>query len=181
MGDGLSTLDGIVLAGYVLAMLGMGIVIARRNSSTEDFFLGGRSLPSWAVGISLIASLLSTITYLGMPGEMFRTGLGFLTRQLALPMVLGIVWFLWIPFFMRLNLTSAYEYLEHRFDYTTRVIAAIFCARDDPSILSQYAKLETLHNPGHDDKGGLARRWRQPADGQESHEVEKNTACNGAT
>ena len=53
------------------------------------------------------------------------------------------------------------------------VIAAIFCASDDPSILSQYAKLETLHNPRHDDKGGLARRWRQPADGQESHEVGK--------
>ncbi len=127
MGDGLSTLDGIVLTAYVLAMLGMGLYIARRNSSTEDFFLGGRNLPSWAVGISLIASLLSTITYLGMPGEMFRTGLGFLTRQLSLPMVLGIVWFLWIPFFMRLNLTSAYEYLEYRFNYTTRVIAAIFC------------------------------------------------------
>lgn len=127
MGDGLSTLDGIVLVGYVLAMLGMGLYIARRNSSTEDFFLGGRQLPSWAVGISLIASLLSTITYLGMPGEMFRTGLGFLTRQLALPMVLGIVWFLWIPFFMRLNLTSAYEYLEQRFNYTTRVLAAVFC------------------------------------------------------
>lgn len=127
MGDGLSTLDGIVLGGYVLAMLGMGLYIARRNASTEDFFLGGRSLPSWAVGISLIASLLSTITYLGMPGEMFRTGLGFLTRQLALPMVLGIVWFVWIPFFMRLNLTSAYEYLERRFNYTTRVLAAVFC------------------------------------------------------
>ena len=127
MGDGLSTLDGFVLGGYVLAMLGMGLYIARRNASTEDFFLGGRDLPSWAVGISLIASLLSTITYLGMPGEMFRTGLGFLTRQLALPMVLGIVWFVWIPFFMRLNLTSAYEYLECRFNYTTRVIAAIFC------------------------------------------------------
>ncbi len=127
MGDGLSTLDGIVLAAYVLAMLGMGLYIARKNTSTDDFFLGGRSLPSWAVGISLIASLLSTITYLGMPGEMFRTGLGFLTRQLSLPMVLGIVWFVWIPFFMRLNLTSAYEYLECRFNYTTRVIAAIFC------------------------------------------------------
>ena len=127
MGDGLSTLDSIVLGGYVLAMLGMGLYIARKNTSTEDFFLGGRQLPSWAVGISLIASLLSTITYLGMPGEMFRTGLGFLTRQLALPMVLGIVWFVWIPFFMRLNLTSAYEYLERRFNYTTRVLAAVFC------------------------------------------------------
>lgn len=127
MGDGLSTLDGIVLGAYVLAMLGMGLYIARRNTSTEDFFLGGRALPSWAVGISLIASLLSTITYLGMPGEMFRTGIGFLTRQLGMPVVLLIVWFVWIPFFMRLKLTSAYEYLENRFNYTTRVLAAIFC------------------------------------------------------
>jgi len=127
MGDGLSGLDVIVLAVYVLSMLGMGIAIAKRNTSTEDFFLGGRRMPSWAVGISLIASLLSTITYLGMPGEMFRTGLGFLTRQLGLPMVLLVVWFLWIPFFMRLKLTSAYEYLERRFDYMTRVLAAVFC------------------------------------------------------
>ncbi|MGZ0175222.1 MAG: sodium:solute symporter family transporter, partial [Planctomycetales bacterium] len=58
---------------------------------------------------------------------MFRTGIGFLTRQLGLPIVLLITWFLWIPFFMRLRLTSAYEYLERRFNYPTRVIAAAFC------------------------------------------------------
>lgn len=124
---GLTTIDSLVVAAYLAAMLTMGFYIARRNASTEDFFVGGRDLPSWAVGISLIASLLSTITYLGMPGEMFRTGIGFLTRQVGLPLVLLIVWFVWIPFFMRLNLTSAYEYLERRFDYRTRVLAAVFC------------------------------------------------------
>jgi len=124
---GLTTIDFAVVSVYLAIMLAMGFRIARRNASTEDFFLGGRDLPSWAVGISLIASLLSTITYLGMPGEMFRTGIGFLTRQVGLPLVLLVVWFVWIPFFMRLNLTSAYEYLERRFDYATRVIAAIFC------------------------------------------------------
>jgi len=124
---GLTLVDGVVVGLYLAAMLAMGFVIARRNASTDDFFVGGRNLPSWAVGISLIASLLSTITYLGMPGEMFRTGIGFLTRQLGIPIVLLIVWFVWIPFFMRLNLTSAYEYLERRFNYATRALAAVFC------------------------------------------------------
>ncbi len=124
---GLTIVDGIVVGLYLAAMMAMGLVIARRNVSTDDFFVGGRNLPSWAVGISLIASLLSTITYLGMPGEMFRTGIGFLTRQLGIPIVLVIVWFVWVPFFMRLNLTSAYEYLERRFNYATRALAAVFC------------------------------------------------------
>ena len=124
---GLTTVDALVLAVYLVAMLTMGFRIARKNTSTEDFFVGGRDLPAWAVGISLIASLLSTITYLGMPSEMFRTGVGFLTRQLGIPAVLLIVWFLWIPFFMRLRLTSAYEYLERRFDYRTRILAGVIC------------------------------------------------------
>lgn len=124
---GLTALDLLVIAVYALAMLGMGLAIARRQRSTDDFFVGGRRLPAWAVGVSILASLLSTITYLGMPGEMFRTGLGFLTRQLGIPAVLVVVWFLWIPFFMRLNLTSAYEYLQRRFDYPTRALAATFC------------------------------------------------------
>ena len=124
---GLSPLDYVVIGIYLAAMLGMGVWFALKQRSTDDFFVGGRSLPAWAVGISLFASLLSTITYLGMPGEMFRTGVAFLTRQLPIPLVLAVVWFLWIPFFMRLNLTSAYEYLEQRFNYTVRALAAVFC------------------------------------------------------
>ena len=70
---------------------------------------------------------MSTLLYLGQPGEMFRTGLSFLTRQIPIPLVLIVVCFVWIPFFMRLKLTSAYEFLERRFNYTVRAIAAIFC------------------------------------------------------
>jgi SSS family solute:Na+ symporter len=124
---GLSTADLVVIVLYLAAMMGMGLAIARKQKSTDDFFLGGRSLPAWAVGISIFASLLSTITYLGMPGEMFRTGVAFLTRQLPIPLVLVVVWGLWIPFFMRLDLTSAYEYLDRRFNYAVRALAAIFC------------------------------------------------------
>lgn len=124
---GLTIPDHLVIGVYLLSMLIMGLRIAFRQRSTDDFFVGGRNLPSWAVGISLLASLLSTITYLGMPGEMFRTGLGFLTRQLGMPLVLIVVWFVFLPFFMRMKLTSAYEYLENRFNYPTRAIAAVFC------------------------------------------------------
>ena len=124
---GLTGLDFAVIAFYLIATMSMGLWIARGQHSTEDFFVGGRQLPAWAVGISILASLLSTITYLGMPGEMFRTGVGFLTRQLGVPLVLVVVWFLWIPFFMRLNLTSAYEYLERRFNYPVRVLGAMLC------------------------------------------------------
>lgn len=123
----MTALDHIVVAIYLLAMLVMGVVLARRQRSTKDFFVAGRSLPAWAVGLSILATMASTITYLGTPGEMFRTGVGFLTRQLAVPLVLVVVWFLWIPYFMRLELTSAYELLERRFNYATRALAASLC------------------------------------------------------
>lgn len=124
---GLVGIDFCVIGIYLLVTLSMGFSIARRQRSTDDFFVAGRNLPAWAVGISILASLLSTITYLGLPGEMFRTGVGFLTRQLGVPIVLIVVWFVWVPFFMRLNLTSAYEYLEKRFNYPVRVLAAMLC------------------------------------------------------
>ncbi len=124
---GLTIWDHAVVGVYLLSMLVMGVRIAVRQHSTDDFFVGGRNLPAWAVGISLLASLLSTITYLGMPGEMFRTGLGFLTRQLGVPIVLVVVWYVFLPFFMRMRLTSAYEYLERRFNYSVRALAAAFC------------------------------------------------------
>mgnify|MGYP002851140057 CR=1 FL=1 len=124
---GLGAPDIVVISIYLAAMMGMGLAIAKRQKSTDDFFLGGRALPAWAVGISIFASLLSTITYLGMPGEMFRTGVAFLTRQLPIPLVLAVVWGLWIPFFMKLDLTSAYEYLDRRFNYAVRALSAVFC------------------------------------------------------
>ena len=124
---GLTSFDVLVIGCYFLVLIVMGVRIARKQKSTEDFFVGGRNLPAWAVGISLFASVMSTILYLGQPGEMFRTGLTFLTRQASLPLILIVVCFVWIPFFMRLNLTSAYEYLEKRFDYSVRALAAVFC------------------------------------------------------
>ena len=95
---GLTSFDVLVIGCYFLVLIVMGVRIARKQKSTEDFFVGGRNLPAWAVGISLFASVMSTILYLGQPGEMFRTGLTFLTRQASLPLILIVVCFVWILF-----------------------------------------------------------------------------------
>lgn len=124
---GMTVLDDIVVGVFLFGMLAMGFRIGRKQQSTEDFFLGGRNLPAWAVGISIFASLLSTITYLGLPGEMFRTGVYYLTRDLPTLLVLFIVCVFLIPFFTKQRLTSAYEYLENRYDYSVRAIGAILC------------------------------------------------------
>jgi solute:Na+ symporter, SSS family len=114
---------GIVLL-FMLGMLGMGWYFSRRQETSEDYYLAGRRMPWWAVGLSMLATLTSTISYLMMPGEMIRAGVGFFTGVLAYPLIAAFVIFVAIPFFMRLRLTSVYEYLEWRFDYRVRALGA---------------------------------------------------------
>ena len=81
-------------------------------------------MPWFAVGLSILATLFSTLTYLGAPGEVIKNGFGHFLGFLAIPFGMAVVMLLWIPFFMRLKLTSAYEYLELRFNYPVRCIGA---------------------------------------------------------
>ena len=81
-----------------------------------------REKSAWA---SLIATLMSTLSYLGAPGEMIKHGIGQSISLLALPFAFVVVGFLWVPFYMRLNLTSAYEYLERRFGTGARMLGVI--------------------------------------------------------
>jgi SSS family solute:Na+ symporter len=120
---GLKPIDYVIMLAYVAGLLGIGVYLARRQESTEDFFVGGRSMPWWAVGLSMLATLMSTLTYLGSPGELIQHGIGQSTSLLALPFAFLVIGFLWVPFFMRLGLTSAYEYVERRFDLPTRMLA----------------------------------------------------------
>ena len=102
----------------------LGIVYraSRRQHNTDDFFLGNRRLPWMAVGLSIMATLLSSLTYLGLTGEVVKNGIaGFMTQAAIIPAA-PLVIFLFIPFFMRLRFTSAYEYLEHRFDFRARLL-----------------------------------------------------------
>lgn len=122
--SGLSAWDLSAVGGYLLVTFGVSAWAARHHRSTDDFFVGGRRMPWMAVGLSILATLFSTISYLGVPGEAVKNGIGLSLGYLALPLSFAVVTIFWIPFFMRLRLTSAYEYLERRFDRSLRRLGA---------------------------------------------------------
>jgi SSS family solute:Na+ symporter len=122
--EGLTSLDWIVVAAYGVGMLLLGWYYARRQHSTEDFFVGGRSLNSTAIGISLLATLLSTISYMATPGEMIAKGPMIGLGVVAAPVTFGIVGYVLLPMIMRHRVTSAYEFLEERLGLGPRLLAA---------------------------------------------------------
>src|SRR5262245_30586873 len=99
---GLQWLDYAAVVGYMLVTFWIVYRSSRKQDDTEDFFLGGRSMPWLAVGLSIMATLLSTNTYLGAPGEMIKYGPAYFIGYLAYPLTTAVVLCLWIPFFMRL-------------------------------------------------------------------------------
>jgi len=121
----MTAMDWSIIAIYFAGMIGIGVFYAGRTESTDDFLLGGRHMKSWMVGLSLFATLLSTLTYLAVPGEMIRHGPVIVMGLASLPLVAWIVgWFL-IPAFMRLRVTSAYEILENRFGFGGRLFGSV--------------------------------------------------------
>lgn len=110
----MSPLDWIVILVYAAIMLVVGWYHARGNKTADDYLLGGRSIPVLALGLSLFATLCSTLTYLATPGEMIAHGPMMITQTLAHPIVYVIVGFGLIPLIMRQPVTSAYELLEKR-------------------------------------------------------------------
>jgi len=122
----LSVLDWIVIGLYALGMLGVGWYYARRTETTDDYLLGGRNMKPLNVGLSLFATLLSTISYLAYPGEMIRYGPMVLAMVVAYPFIAFVVGWFMIPFFMRLQLTSAYQILEMRLGLSVRMLGSVF-------------------------------------------------------
>jgi len=121
---GLRPLDWVVIFLYGGVLLAIGAYYSRRQKSTEDYFVGGRNMKSWLVGLSLFATLLSTISYLAQPGEIIKHGPVILTGLFYVPIVFVVVGYLLIPKFMRLKVTSAYEVLEGQFGNGGRVFGA---------------------------------------------------------
>src|SRR5688572_1330390 len=110
----LSVLDWFVIVLYAAGMMAVGVYYSRRNVTAEDYLLGGRQMKPWAIGLSLFATLLSTISYLAYPGEMIKHGPMILSGMLVYPVVMYVGGWVLIPFFTRLRVTSAYEILELR-------------------------------------------------------------------
>jgi Na+/proline symporter len=123
----LGNLNGVdygVLLIYLAAMLGLGYFFSGQQKTTEDFFLGGRAFSWFPIGLSLMATLISAMSYTGLPGQAFDHGLMVLIHPLsvwiALPIIVGVV----VPIYRGLKLCSVYEYLELRFDGRVRLLAS---------------------------------------------------------
>lgn len=117
--------DYIVIFLYLLAVMAIGLRFSGQQHSLKEFFLGSRNIPWWAAAFSGIATMLSAAAYLGAPGQAFQSGLTFLQYRLATPVAIAIICLLLIPLFYRLDLVTAYEYLERRFDRRTRLLASV--------------------------------------------------------
>ncbi len=118
-------LDYIVLVVYFALVTGAGIYFAKRNKGTEDYFLGGRNFPAWALGVSLVGTSISSITFIAYPGDAFKTAWLRFLPNLSLPIVILIAAIWILPFYRRGNITSAFEYLEGRFGPGTRIYGAV--------------------------------------------------------
>ncbi|MBW2525863.1 MAG: sodium:proline symporter, partial [Deltaproteobacteria bacterium] len=123
-------LDWSVLAFYIAAMVGMSVYLSRGQESTDDYYVGGRNLPWWAVGVSTMATQTSANSFIGIPAYVALKeggGLTWMQYELAVPLAMVFVMIFLIPLFRSLRLISVYEYLEMRFDRTTRlVMSAVF-------------------------------------------------------
>lgn len=124
--DTLSILDWIVIALFLLWMIGIGFYYSKRSKNKEDYLLGGRNMNPFMVGLSLFATLLSTLSYLAYPGEMIKYGPIVFFGLLSFPVAYWIVSRFLIPKFMELNVTSAYEILEIRLGGRTRNLGTLF-------------------------------------------------------
>ena len=109
-------LDIGVLAFYFLGIVAFGLWVARKkNKNTDEYFLGGRSFPGWAVGISLLGTMISSLTFLAYPADAFKTAWMRFAPNLLFPVMALIAAYFFIPFFRRGTITSAYQYLSLRF------------------------------------------------------------------
>ena len=114
----------IVLFGYLAAMVGVGLYFAKKNTDTDAFFRGGKSIPWWAAGCSIFATMLSSLTYTGVPSKAFAQDWVYAVGNALIPVVAIIAVFVALPFFRRIDATSAYEYLEKRFNRSVRLFGS---------------------------------------------------------
>tara|TARA_B100001750_G_scaffold43767_1_gene32040 strand:+ start:86311 stop:88917 length:2607 start_codon:yes stop_codon:yes gene_type:complete len=114
-----------VLAGYLLLSLLIGVYFSYKQKSTEDYFVGGGRIPWWASGLSVFGTLLSAITFMAIPAKSFVTDWSFFMLNMTAIIITPLIAFLFIPFFNKLNITTAYQFLEERFNYTARVFGSL--------------------------------------------------------
>ncbi len=118
------TLNYTVLAVYLFVLLLIGFIYSKNQNSTDDFFKGGNRIPWWAAGISIFGTQLSAITFMAIPAKTFATDWLYFFLMMTIIMVSPFIIRYFLPFYRRYNLTSAYEFLEMRFNLPTRLVGS---------------------------------------------------------
>jgi SSS family transporter len=121
----LAPADWVVLAVYLAAIVSFGLWMGRGNRRVDDFFLAGRQMRWWAAGLSVMATQVSAITFVGTTGQAYTKGMSFLAFYLGLPFAMVILSITLVPLFYRAGVFTAYEYLERRFDARTRTVTSL--------------------------------------------------------
>jgi len=118
-------LDWIVLSVTLLFIVIYGVYKTKGSKNVEDYILGNKQTPWWTVGLSVMATQASAITFLSTPGQAYHDGMGFVQFYFGLPIAMVVISMTFIPIYHRLRVFTAYEYLEQRFDLKTRSFTAI--------------------------------------------------------
>ena len=119
-------LDWAIVAAYLIYIVYDGLRLTKKSQEIEGYFLANRSLPWWAVGLSVMATQLSAITLVGTTGQAYADGMRFIQFYFGLPLAMVILCMTAVPFFYRAKVFTAYEYLEKRFDLKTRTLTSFF-------------------------------------------------------
>lgn len=117
-------LDFIVIAAYLAGLLAIGLRFARRQRTTEQYFVAGRSVPGWAMGLSLLATIITSVTFIAYPGSAYAGNWSLLVPGILFVGVLGLIGSVIVPFFRRVVCMSAYEYFGRRFGSGIRLYSS---------------------------------------------------------
>jgi len=120
----MSTTDWIVMSCTMILIIGYGIWKTKGSKNIKDFLLGGNEAKWWTIGLSVMATQASAITFLSTPGQAYHDGLEFLQFYFMLPVAMVIICITFIPLYYKLKVYTAYEFLENRFDLKTRTLTS---------------------------------------------------------
>lgn len=131
-------IDYVIIVLSIIVSLGVGVFFSKKQKNTNSYFKASGSLPSWAIGMSILATLISSITFLAYPGEGFSSNWIRLVQGLMVPLVLVfVIWFI-VPLFRKVIKLSAFEYFEQRFGFFARIYTSL------AFVLTHFSKMGTV-------------------------------------
>jgi len=122
----MQTIDWIVLFGTLAVIVAVGVYRSRDTGTMQGYLLGNKSMPWWTVGLSIMATQASAVTFLSVPGQAYEDGMRFIQFYFGLPIAMVILSITAVPLYHKLKVFTAYEYLETRFDVRVRSLAALY-------------------------------------------------------